>query len=134
METYLCQICGTKIDSSQRICPSCGAINPHNEKIIAEVTKQVIEQKRAEKTFSNSFLFAAIIIGLALFIASIILLAVGVPPFCMFEMCGCAVSSGVMIAFGIIGLTKKEDALKGICITGAISIGLLITTMPFLFF
>lgn len=134
MNTYLCQTCGTKIDSSQRICPSCGAINPHNKKVIAEVTKQVIEQKMAEKTFSNGFLFAAIIIGLVSFIASIILLTAGVPPFCMFEMCGCAVSSGVMIVFGIIGLTKKEDVLKGICITGAISIGLLITTMPFLFF
>ena len=134
MNTYLCQTCGTKIDSSQRICTSCGAINPHNKKVIAEVTKQVIEQKMAEKTFSNGFLFAAIIIGLVSFIASIILLTAGVPPFCMFEMCGCAVSSGVMIVFGIIGLTKKEDVLKGICITGAISIGLLITTMPFLFF
>ena len=125
METWLCNTCGTRIDASVRTCPTCGALNPHNEEIIAEVVQQVVQENKAARKFSAGFSVVSLIVGIALFIIHIVLLVSGGPFFLTWQLFVGAVAGGMAAVFSIIGLTKNEGVGKLVLISCAVSLWML---------
>lgn len=130
METWLCQKCGQRLDSSARVCPACGALNPHNAEVVAEATEQVIKETKSMHKFTNSFSVVALIIGIGLLIFHMIILVSGSSYSWGTAFVG-AVSAGMVVVLTILGMTKNEGVGYAVLISGGISLWMLIMAKAF---
>ena len=125
MDTYLCKYCGKKLDSSIRVCPDCGALNPHNEEVITEATKQVVQEYEATKKFTNGFSVVALIVGIGLFLFHMIMLVSDPPSYLAWELFVGAISGGMVVVLTTIGMVKNEGVGKAVLISAGISLWML---------
>lgn len=122
METYLCSRCGKRLDSTMKVCPDCGALNPHNAEVIKEAAEQITREGKAVKRFSNGFSVVALIVGMGLFLFHIVALVSGPPSYLAWELFVGAVSGGFTAVVSIIGMVKNEGIGKAALISGGISL------------
>lgn len=130
METWLCQKCGQRLDSSVRVCPACGALNPHNAEVVAEATEQVIKETKSMQKFTNGFSAVALIIGIALCVFHFIVLVSGDSYSWGTAFVG-AVSAGMVVVLTVIGMAKNEGVGYAVLISGGISLWMFIVAIAF---
>lgn len=128
METWLCQRCGKRLDSSLRVCPACGALNPHNAEVVSEATEQIIRETKSMQKFMNGFSTVALIIGIALFVFHMIILISGSSYSWGTAFVG-AVSAGMVIVLTILGMTRNEGVGYAVLVSGGISLWMLVMTL-----
>lgn len=125
METWLCKRCGERLDCSVRVCPSCGALNPHNAEVITESIKQTVKETKSIRKFSNSYSVVALIIGIVLCVIHVNILVSGSSY--SFGIAFIGTVSALMVVFlAILGLTKKENVGCTILIFFGISLWMLL--------
>lgn len=130
METWLCERCGEQLDCSVRVCPSCGALNPHNAEVITESIKQIAKETKSIRKFSNSYSAIALIIGIALFAIHVNILVSGFSHSFGFAFVG-TVSALMVVFLAVLGLTKKENVGCAILISCGISLWMRIMAIVF---
>lgn len=124
--SQLCKQCGKRLDNSVKFCSCCGALNPQNIEIQTIAVEQNVEITQATKKFISGFLVFGILFGALFLIVHMVLLFVAPFSFMKVEAFGGAVAAGMMMVFSIIGLSKKEGVVKGVFISGGISLGMLL--------
>lgn len=130
METWLCKMCGTRIDASSRVCPTCGAINTYNPEVAEEAAAQIAKEEKSLTRFSNSFSIVTLVIGIALLPFHFITLVSGSSYLWGTSFVG-AVSASMSILFSILGISQKEGTGYAVLISCSISLGMFIISVAF---
>lgn len=127
MATILCKTCGAKIDSEEKTCPKCGAVNIMNSTIHENLEQQAIEYDKSMKRMSSGVNLFLLLVSIGLVIVSwIVFTSVQDYSYSPLLMKVDSYVSLIASVFGviltIIGFIKQEDSTRSVLICIGITV------------